>query len=66
MNPFVSEMAKELAKHVNRLVDLPLMNEDEERLLFEFIITKVLEITASLLGKQLTSHLGSGDSSEAV
>ena len=61
MNPFISILAKELAAKLNGLIDLPFMNEEEERLFFEYIVIKVLEITTQLLGKQLLSKRESNE-----
>jgi hypothetical protein len=44
MNPYVSILAKELAKRINEVVNLPFMNEEEEELFFQLVVSKVLEV----------------------
>jgi hypothetical protein len=38
------QLAVIIATHVNTLVNLPLLNEEDEQLLFQFLIYKALEI----------------------
>lgn len=54
MNPYLSALAKELAKRINKVVDLPFLSEEEEELFFQLVITKVLEIVLGQLSTYFT------------
>jgi hypothetical protein len=49
MNPYLKEMAKELAKHINQVVNIPWLNEEQEQMFFELVVTKVFELTLANL-----------------
>jgi len=55
MNGYITILAKELAHRINQVVDLPFLNEEEEKLFFQLVIYKVFELTLGhvydLLGK---------------
>jgi hypothetical protein len=53
MNPVIQIMAKELAAQINDKVNIPFLNEEQERLFFELVVTKVFELTMSFLLKHL-------------
>ena len=53
MNPVIATMAKELAAQINGKVDIPFLNEEQERLFFELVVTKVFELMMSVLLKHL-------------
>jgi hypothetical protein len=53
MNPVIQNMAKELAAQINDKVNIPFLNEEQERLFFELVVTKVFELTMSFLLKHL-------------
>lgn len=44
MNEAIVVVARELAKQINQVVNLPFMNEEEEELFFQMVVLKVLEI----------------------
>lgn len=44
MNPLFSILAKDLAKQLNLLVNLPFVSEEEEEMFFRLVVTKVFEI----------------------
>ena len=46
----LKEMARELATKVNKLVDIPLIAEDDEQAFFELIILLMLELIFNRLG----------------
>ena len=53
MNNEVMEMlAKELATRVNKAVNLPLINEENEQAFFELIILMVLDLVFSRMQKE--------------
>jgi len=45
-------LAKELATRVNKAVNLPLINEENEQAFFELIILMVLDLVLSRVGKE--------------
>ena len=51
MNPFVQELAKQLATKINDKVNLPFLNEEQEQAFFELVVMTLLEMT---LGRLLT------------
>jgi hypothetical protein len=44
MNQYIAMLAGELAKRINKIIDLPFVNEEEEEVFFRLVVTKVLEI----------------------
>ena len=44
MNPYLKELAKQLAAKINEQINLPWLNEEQERLFFELVVTKLFEI----------------------
>ena len=44
MNPYLKELAKQLAEKINEQINLPWLNEEQERLFFELVVTKLFEI----------------------
>jgi hypothetical protein len=53
MNPMIQTMAKEIAAQINDKVDIPFLNEEQERLFFELVVTKVFELMLGFLLKHL-------------
>jgi len=53
MNPVIESMAKELAKQINDKVNIPFLNEEQERIFFELVVTKVFELAIGTLLKHL-------------
>jgi len=51
---FINTLAKELATRINKLVNIPLMKEEDEQAFFEMVVKLVLEIVISRLGKELS------------
>lgn len=55
MNPYIDFVASELAKRMNRIIDLPFLSEEEEEAFFRLVVAKVLEIVlghvSDLLGE---------------
>ncbi len=49
---FINTLAKELATRINKLVNIPLMKEEDEQAFFEMVVKLVLEIVISRLGKE--------------
>jgi hypothetical protein len=45
-------MAKELATKVNKIVNIPLIGEEDEQQFFELVILMVLDILVSKLGSK--------------
>ncbi|MBM4400183.1 MAG: hypothetical protein FJ041_07655 [Candidatus Cloacimonetes bacterium] len=45
MNQYLSILAKELARRLNEVINLPFLSEEEEELFFQLVVTKVLEIS---------------------
>lgn len=52
MNESIAALARELAKQINRVVNLPFMNEEEEELFFQIVVLKVFEIVLGKLVKR--------------
>ncbi|MBM4404169.1 MAG: hypothetical protein FJ042_07305 [Candidatus Cloacimonetes bacterium] len=52
MNEAIAAFARELAKQINQVVDLPFMNEEEEELFFQVVVLKVFEIAFGKLIKR--------------
>lgn len=52
MNEAIVIFARELARQVNQVVDLPFMNEEEEELFFQVVVMKVLEIAFGKMVKR--------------
>jgi hypothetical protein len=44
MDQYISIIARELAKRLNKVINLPFLSEEEEELFFRLVVTKVLEI----------------------
>jgi hypothetical protein len=44
MNPFVKELAKQLATQINAKINIPFLNEEQEQMFFELVVTKVFEL----------------------
>jgi hypothetical protein len=53
MNPVIQIMAKELAAQINDKVNIPFLNEEQERLFFELVVAKVFELTMGILLRHL-------------
>ncbi len=53
MNPAIQVIAKELASQINGKVNIPFLNEEQERLFFELVVAKVLELMTGILLKHL-------------
>ena len=53
MNPCISTLAKELAEYINKQINIPWLNEEQERMFFELVVTKVFELTLGNLIKHL-------------
>jgi hypothetical protein len=51
---FINTLAKELATRINKLVNIPLVKEEDEQAFFEMVVKLVLEIVISRLGKELS------------
>jgi len=54
MSPIVETLAKELAEHMSQVVHLPFINAQEEETFFQFVITKVFELSVGHLLKLLS------------
>jgi hypothetical protein len=56
MNPYIDFVASELAKRINRIIDLPFLSEEEEEAFFRLVVAKVLEVVlgqvSDLLGEE--------------
>ncbi|PKN71120.1 MAG: hypothetical protein CVU50_10505 [Candidatus Cloacimonetes bacterium HGW-Cloacimonetes-3] len=50
---FIKTLAKELATRINKLVNIPLVKEEDEQAFFEMIVMMILEILISKLGTEL-------------
>lgn len=44
MNPFIKTLAKQLASKINGKVDIPFLNEEQEQMFFELVVTTILEL----------------------
>jgi len=44
MNPYIKELAKQLATQMNKAINIPWLNEEQEQIFFELVVTKVLEL----------------------
>jgi hypothetical protein len=53
MNPYVQDLAKELAEQLNAKINIPWLNEEQEQLFFELVVTKVFELTIGSLLKHI-------------
>lgn len=53
MNPAIQSLAQELANQINGKVNIPFLNEEQERLFFELVVTKVLELVSGIILKHL-------------
>jgi hypothetical protein len=53
MNPMIQAMAKEIAMQINKTINIPFLNEEQERLFFELVVTKVFELMMGYLLKHL-------------
>lgn len=52
-NEMIQAMASELAAKVNKIVNIPLVSEENEQAFFEMIILMLLDIVLSKLGHNL-------------
>lgn len=52
-NELIQAMASELAAKVNKIVNIPLVSEENEQAFFEMIILMLLDIVLSKLGHDL-------------
>jgi len=50
---FIKTLAIELATRINKLVNIPLVKEEDEQKFFEMIVMMVLEIVISKLGREM-------------
>ncbi len=50
------ELAERLATKINKLIDIPFMDEDDEQAFFEFIILMVLEMIFGLIGLKVLKN----------
>jgi len=48
---FLKVLATELATRINKMVNIPLVKEEDEQVFFEMVVMMVLEIIVSKLGK---------------
>lgn len=53
MNPAIQAIAHEIAAQVNAKVNIPFLNEEQERLFFELVVAKVLELLSGIILKHL-------------
>jgi hypothetical protein len=53
MNPAIQSLAQELANQINAKINIPFLNEEQERLFFELVVTKVLELVSGIILKHL-------------
>lgn len=56
MNPFITNMAKELAHQLNKVINIPFVSEEEEELFFQLVVTKVFEMIVTILGNHLNKQ----------
>ena len=59
MNEYINALARELAKRINEVVDLPFLSEEEEELFFQLVLSKTLEIVMGYLLDWLNVDPGS-------
>lgn len=50
-NELMRQMAKELATRINKMVNIPLVSEENEQAFFEMMVLMVLDLVISRLGK---------------
>jgi hypothetical protein len=53
MNPAIQVIAKELATQINAKINIPFLNEQQEQVFFELVVSKVLELVSSIILKHL-------------
>jgi hypothetical protein len=53
MNPFIQTLAKEIATQINKQINIPWLNEEQEQIFLELVITKVFELTIGSLLKHI-------------
>ncbi|MDI3504769.1 MAG: hypothetical protein PWP64_1705 [Candidatus Cloacimonadota bacterium] len=53
MNENFNPLARELATRINALVDIPLVNEENEQLFFELIVTILLQLFFDTLDSEI-------------
>jgi hypothetical protein len=56
MNPCIQSLAKELAEYINQKVNIPWLNEEQEQIFFELVVTKILELIMGKVLKQLNKE----------
>ncbi len=56
MNPYIEELAEELASKINAKVNLPWLNEEQEQIFFRLVITKLFEILIAQVMSKLQSR----------
>jgi hypothetical protein len=49
----IKPLAKELATQLNKLVNIPLVSEEDEQAFFEMVVKVVIEMVLRQLGKQV-------------
>jgi|LSQX01.3.fsa_nt_gb hypothetical protein len=52
----LKELAERLATKINKLIDIPFMDEADEQAFFEFIILMVLEMIFGLIGLKVLNN----------
>ncbi len=52
-NEVMKALAKELATRINRLVNIPLISEENEQAFFEMIVLMVLELMFTRMSKEV-------------
>ncbi len=50
---FINTLAQELATRINKLINIPLVKEEDEQEFFKMVVKMVLEIVISRLGKDI-------------
>lgn len=51
-NGVMRSLAKELATRINKVVDIPLISEENEQAFFEMVILMLLDLIFSRMGKE--------------
>lgn len=50
---FIRQLARELAQKVNKMINIPLLKEEDEEAFFYFIILNVIYIIIGMVTKEL-------------
>jgi hypothetical protein len=56
MNPAIQAIAHEIATQINAKLNIPILNEEQELLFIELVVSKVLELVTGIMLKHFDKN----------